>query len=92
MSEKDNIKSCKKSISSTVMMTVNSNTDKAPHCLWHLTQREWVRMKDYSICLSELFVGNISVYNNVSFGAKVIAPLKKYIAWQHNPLARNQFI
>ena len=33
-------------------------------------------MKDYSVHLTELFVGNISVFNTVSFGVKVKAPLK----------------
>ena len=37
-------------------------------------------MKDYSIHLTELFAGHITVYNNVTLGSNVKAPLKKTTA------------
>ena len=70
----------KKSISSTIKGIISGKIEKVPHCLWHLTKREWSCIKDYYICLTELFVGDIAVYNNVSFRMKVKAPLKKTTA------------
>ena len=65
-----------KSISSTIEEIISNENSKVPHCLWHLTTREWNRMKDYSIHLTELFAGHITVYNNVTLGSKAKAPLK----------------
>ena len=54
--------------------------DITPHCLWHISSRELNKLKLFSIHLTGLLAGEVTVYSNVTLGNKIITPFKTSIS------------
>ena len=65
------------SITSSITPSFSTTSIKTPHCLLHLSEKEWQRCQHNSIHITGLFKSNITSYDNVVFGNKINAPLKK---------------
>ena len=65
------------SITSSIVPSFSDTGIQTPHCLLHLSAKEWRRCKLNSINVTGLFKSNITAYDNVVFGSNIKAPLKK---------------
>ena len=64
------------SLYNTLSEVICGESAVTPHCLWHISCREWNEIKQYSIHATGLLAGEVAVYNNVTLGNKVKAPMK----------------
>ena len=61
----------------TLCDIMNDELKKTPHCLWHISAKEWKAMKPYSFHVTGLLAGEVTAYNNVTLGSNIIAPMKR---------------
>ena len=67
----------------TIMIELNSSMSGYPHSLLEISNKQWLRIKSYSIHVSDMVVSQLSsniksvTYNNIEVGDKIILRKRK---------------
>ena len=67
----------------TIMIELNSSMSGYPHSLLEISNKQWLRIKSYSIHVSDMVVSQLSsniksvTYNNIEVGDKIILRTRK---------------
>ena len=73
------------------MLIFTEKCTQGPHFCMQLSGTEWYRVKENAVIVNGLFGNDLKLYDDITMGVNIKAPLTFHITWCCNSLERAEF-